>query len=127
MDARRAFRFSVGLAAGYNIYNDWYECEIIDVSSRGAALKTRQVFMRGDTLRLRIAFEKRSALIDAQVAWQSGCQAGIVFSELDRDCVESFLTLLDDILVHKARVEVKDFFKKRSEMSLPARSPAVAL
>ncbi len=125
INARRAFRFSVGLDAGYMIYNEWCACEIIDISSRGAALKTRQVFLPGDTLKLRLSFENRTVLVDARVAYQSGQKAGIAFSERDLDGIEAFLSLVDDVLVYKARIEVKEYFARYGEMKLPSRSSGI--
>jgi hypothetical protein len=122
-DARQTGRFSLVLPASYLIYNDWCECELLNVSSGGASVRARQVFLRGDKVRLRIAFEGEEAFIDARVAYSSGMKAGLSFVQHDRDAIEAFLSLVDDVLVHKARVEVKDYFARYRELKLPLRSP----
>ncbi len=119
---RRVFRFSVGLSAGYMIYNDWFDCEILDVCSGGAAIKTKQVFLPDDFVRLKVAFDGRTACIDARVAYSTGPKSGLAFEQEDRDGIEEFLTLVDDVLVHKARMEMREHIALHGALKFPVRA-----
>ncbi len=105
-------RFSVDLTASYMIYNNWYECEIIDASGYGAAIKTRQFFVKNDTLKLRIMFDDRTAVIDALVTHHSGMTTGILFSDRDAGRMASFLDILDAALEYKIKYQAREFFRK---------------
>ena len=106
-DDRRAFRFSAGLTAAYMLYDEWNDCEIIDLSSGGAAVETRQALMRNDALRLKVAHDGITAFLDARVAYSTGRRTGLVFDQSDRD--------------GRARFEVRERIKRHGMLRFPVR------
>ena len=108
---RRACRFSITLPASYLIYNNWYECEIVDACTQGVAIKTKQFFMVDDTLKLRITFEDRAAVIETKVTYHNGPKTGIVFSNYDGKKVVAFLDILDAALNHQIKHQARDYFR----------------
>ena len=120
-DDRRAFRFSAGLAAAYRMYDNWYDCEMLDVSSGGAAIETKQALLRNDAVRLKVTCDGRTAFLDARVAYSVGTRTGLVFEQRDRDGIEGFLTIVDDILEEKARIEVREHIKRHGVLKFPVR------
>jgi hypothetical protein len=117
----KAGRTAVNLSASYMMYNDWCDCEIIDVCGWGAAFKSKQVFMKNDLLSLRIGFEERSAVISTTVTFHAGMKTGIVFTEQNESALSEFLGIVDAVLARNSHHQAREFFRKAAGRTrLPA-------
>ncbi|MBN1646812.1 MAG: hypothetical protein JW874_02150 [Spirochaetales bacterium] len=106
-ESGRDLSCAINLSASY-YYKDWQSCVIIDVSSIGATIRTRQILMKGDTITLRIVHGDWTASVNMTVTYQSGPKIWLSFMEYNTDERAFFLELVNKVLYEKVRDRVKN-------------------
>ena len=90
---RKRIRKKVEIEASYKFSSKWYPCLLRDLTTEGAGLKINQIFLPGDSLRVRFGPNYEDLVVEAKVANVDGNRIGVKFFA-DRNTADFLLNLI---------------------------------